>query len=121
MYVERLQQVSPRRRQYLGKMELFPPSLVNILQAIQQVEVELDQELVASSSPIHHVIPKADDFQVRKLLKMPSLKWSTVGGEEVRAHYFFHPIIHEPRQYLIEVKKSDKRPIPASYLPAISK
>ncbi|KAJ7940789.1 muts domain V-domain-containing protein [Mycena leptocephala] len=57
--------------------------------ALQAVEVELDQELAA----------------IRKTLRMPSLKWSTVAGEE----------------YLIEVKKSDKRPIPASYHPAISK
>ncbi|KAJ7685045.1 DNA mismatch repair protein MSH3 [Mycena polygramma] len=60
----------------------------NIL-ALHAVEVELDQELAA----------------IRKTLKMPSLKWATVGGEE----------------YLIEVKKSDKRPIPASYYPAVSK
>ncbi|KAJ6496538.1 DNA mismatch repair protein MSH3 [Mycena vitilis] len=57
--------------------------------ALHAVEVELDQELAA----------------IRKTLKMPSLKWATVGGEE----------------YLIEVKKSDKRPIPASYYPAVSK
>ncbi|KAJ7343625.1 muts domain V-domain-containing protein [Mycena albidolilacea] len=60
----------------------------NIL-AIHQVEAELDQELSA----------------IRKTLKMPSLGWSTVSGEE----------------YLIEVKKSDKRRIPESFLPAVSK
>ncbi|KAJ7083832.1 DNA mismatch repair protein MSH3 [Mycena crocata] len=58
-------------------------------EAIQAVEGELEEELVA----------------IRKTLKFPSLKWTTAAGEE----------------YLIEVKKSDKRPIPDSYLPAISK
>ncbi|KAK7014986.1 DNA mismatch repair protein MSH3 [Favolaschia claudopus] len=60
----------------------------NIL-ALNQVEVELDQELK----------------NIRKTLKMPSLKWCSVAGEE----------------YLVEVKKADKRPIPDSYLPAVSK
>ncbi|KAJ7172624.1 muts domain V-domain-containing protein [Mycena filopes] len=45
---------------------------------------EIDQELVS-----------------RKRLKMPSLKWSAIAGEE----------------FLIEVKKSDKRPIPDTYHP----
>ncbi|KAJ7285697.1 DNA mismatch repair protein MSH3 [Mycena rebaudengoi] len=66
----------------------FPVIEDNIL-AIRAVEMELDEELK----------------KIRKTLKYPSLKWTTVGGEE----------------YLIEVKKSDKRPIPDSYHPAISK
>ncbi|KAJ7109234.1 muts domain V-domain-containing protein [Mycena epipterygia] len=65
------------------------PKLEDNILAIQSVEVELDQELAA----------------IRKYFKLPSLKWSTVAGEE----------------YLVEFKKSDKRPIPASYHPAISK
>ncbi|KAJ7046634.1 muts domain V-domain-containing protein [Mycena alexandri] len=44
-------------------------------------------------------------ISIRKTLRMPSLKWSTCAGEE----------------YLIEVKKSDKRPIPDAYHPAVSK
>ncbi|KAJ7740749.1 muts domain V-domain-containing protein [Mycena maculata] len=44
-------------------------------------------------------------MKIRKTLKLPSLKFCTAAGEE----------------YLIEVKKSDRRPIPDSYLPAISK
>ncbi|KAJ7751996.1 DNA mismatch repair protein MSH3 [Mycena metata] len=74
----------------------YPPLEDNIL-AIQAIEVEIDQELVS----------------IRKTLRMPSLKWSTIAGEEFR--------IHNPVQYLIEVKKSEKRPIPDAYHPAVSK
>ncbi|KAJ7694222.1 muts domain V-domain-containing protein [Mycena rosella] len=72
---------------------------------IQSVEAELEQELVASklSRSSHSRIPLSS-VTVRKLLKLPSLKWTSTGGVE----------------YLIEIKKSDKRPIPDSWLPAIS-
>ncbi|KAJ6546536.1 DNA mismatch repair protein MSH3 [Mycena vulgaris] len=64
------------------------PTIEDIKSAIQSVELELDQELTA----------------IRKMLKLPSLKWTRVGEVD----------------YLIEVKKSDNRPIPESWLPAIS-
>ncbi|KAG5652337.1 hypothetical protein H0H81_005358 [Sphagnurus paluster] len=56
------------------------PKITDAEMAIQHVEVELDDQLKA----------------IRKLLKMPSLKWTSVMGDE----------------YLVEVKKSDNRPIP---------
>ncbi|KAJ6547415.1 muts domain V-domain-containing protein [Mycena capillaripes] len=84
-----LKQAAEGKKEFMWRDSSKYPLVEDNILAIQQVEVELDQELVA----------------IRKTLKMPSLKWSTVGGEE----------------YLIEVKKSDKRPIPASYHPAISK
>ncbi|KAJ7632480.1 muts domain V-domain-containing protein [Roridomyces roridus] len=65
------------------------PELEDFHLGIQTSEAEIEQELVA----------------IRKTLRMPSLKYTTIAGEE----------------YLIEVKKADKRPIPAEYLPAISK
>ncbi|TFK72184.1 hypothetical protein BDN72DRAFT_836577 [Pluteus cervinus] len=51
--------------------------------AIQLIAFELEEELKA----------------VRKLLRMPSLKWTSIANDE----------------YLIEVKKADRRPIPASW------
>ncbi|KAK0210572.1 muts domain V-domain-containing protein [Desarmillaria ectypa] len=59
--------------------ERYPDVLDRDL-AILQVEAELEDELKA----------------IRKLLKFPSLQWSTVSGED----------------FVVEVKKSDHRPIP---------
>ncbi|KAF8212388.1 muts domain V-domain-containing protein [Mycena galopus ATCC 62051] len=66
------------------------PLVEDNLLALEQVEVELQEQLVT----------------IRKTLKMPSLNWATGEGDD---------------KYLIEVKKSENRPIPDSYHPAISK
>ncbi|KAJ7273569.1 muts domain V-domain-containing protein [Mycena haematopus] len=59
-------------------------------------------------SALHQVEMELDQelAAIRKTLKMPSLQWSTGEGED---------------KYLIEVKKSENRFIPASYHPAVSK
>ncbi|KAF8061576.1 DNA mismatch repair protein MSH3 [Lyophyllum atratum] len=56
------------------------PDIADADMAIQHVAVELEDQLKA----------------IRKLLRMPSLKWTTVAGDE----------------YLVEVKRSENRPIP---------
>ncbi|KAK0228364.1 muts domain V-domain-containing protein [Armillaria fumosa] len=65
------------------------PDVLDCDLAILQIEAELDDEL------------KASEFwkTVRRLLKFPSLQWSTISGDELV-------------QFLVEVKKSDNRPIP---------
>ncbi|KAJ6630634.1 DNA mismatch repair protein MSH3 [Mycena sp. CBHHK59/15] len=85
----KLKQAAEGRKDCMWKDPSKFPALEDNIIAIQAVEMELDDELKA----------------IRKVLKMPSLKWSSATGED----------------YLIEVKKSDNRPIPASYHPAISK
>jgi DNA mismatch repair protein MSH3 len=98
----------------------FPVIEDNIL-AIRAVEMELDEELKKSKYPPKLLVDCSNIPPVRKTLKYPSLKWTTVGGEEVSCSQSFVCIIVHSGQYLIEVKKSDKRPIPDSYHPAISK
>ncbi|KAJ7489851.1 muts domain V-domain-containing protein [Mycena galericulata] len=84
-----IKQTSDGRKDGMWKDPSKFPLVEDHKSAIEAVEFDLDQELAA----------------IRKTLKMPSLKYTTVAGED----------------YLIEVKKADNRPIPASYHPAVSK
>ncbi|KAF8894689.1 muts domain V-domain-containing protein [Infundibulicybe gibba] len=59
------------------------PAIADADLGIQSIEVELEDELKS----------------VRKILRMPALKWTAVGGDE----------------YLVEVRRNDNRSIPASW------
>ncbi|GLB35404.1 putative DNA-binding domain of DNA mismatch repair MUTS family protein [Lyophyllum shimeji] len=60
------------------------PKIADADMAIQHIEVELEDQLKA----------------IRKLLRIPSLKWSSVAGDD----------------YLVEVKRSENRPIPDHWI-----
>ncbi|KAJ7470616.1 muts domain V-domain-containing protein [Mycena latifolia] len=83
-----IKETAAGQKEYMWKDPNKYPNVEDNKLAIQSVEAEIEQELPA----------------IRKILKLPSLKWTSVLGAE----------------YLIEVKKSDKRPIPDSWLPPIS-
>ncbi|PPQ79804.1 LOW QUALITY PROTEIN: hypothetical protein CVT26_012571 [Gymnopilus dilepis] len=103
MSAVRLKEAAEGRKETMWTDEEKYPDLIDNIMALQVLEKEFDDELKAGTDFFFHLtfyLFSLKTALVRKKLRMPSLEWTTIAIDE----------------YLVEVKRSEKRPIPDNWI-----